>query len=512
MASKTAISRREFLKVAGVTSGTALVTLSGLEALAPSAYAQVATEKKTVSVWLDQYHPTEWTTRSAENPTVNNAARILAEQFQNEYTASEVTIDFIDYQVSGESDAFAAWLTARIEGDDAPDLIWSVHNIPVQNGWALPIGSYLNQPNPYVEGNAKWRDLFYPSLMRSLVWEDRNEYCAPLRAIWPYLEVGLAYNQGLLDQHGLRAPRTWTEQKEVSAALKELGGGLSPWPDEGESGNLWPFALQILPPMMQEVCKEMDLNGDKFVGAEEALPAYRKGIIAMDGPLYRRAWQEMRELAQSWVDGFNTADLDLLWRRGELGLQYRATWEWANLANDPSIEFEQKFVPAPMPNSSDIPIVDGIGAYDPPKLTAGDGSVPGEQIEAIQGPDLVMLRDSVETRNTLDATLAFWQYLTTPENNAFLVNENQQFIPSVKDASLGPLWQEVANFQLPIYDYTIAWWGMGLFWDAQHFQNWRKLFVGWMVGDLSEQEFFARQVRESDEGAARYEATLQRDN
>lgn len=508
MAEKTSLSRREFLRSAAVTGGSAAVAISGLEALTPFAYAQPATEKKTVSAWLSSYHPTEWTSRSAENPTVNNAVRILAEQFREEYTASDVDIEFIDYNGAGESDEFAAWLTARVAGDDAPDLIWSIHNIAVQNGWALPIEDHLDQPNPFAPEYASWREAFWPSLMKSLVWEDDHEYCAPIRAIWPYLEVGLAYNQDLLDANGLKAPKTWTEEKDVSMALKEMGNGLSPWPVEGASGNLWPFALQILPAMMQQVSAEMDLNGDTFVGADEALPAYRKGLIDIDGPLYRRAWKEMHDLSQGWVEGFNTADLDLLWRKGDLGMQYRATWEWAELANDPTIEFDQRFVPAPMPTSADIPIIDGIGAFDPPALTAGDGSVPGEQIEAIQGPDLVILKDSVAARDNLDATLAFWQYLTTPENNAFIVNENQQFIPSVKDSPLGPLWREVSNIKLPIYDYTIAWWGMGLFWDAQHFQNWRKLFVAWVVNDLTEEEFFARQVLESNEGSARYEATL----
>jgi len=509
MESRT-LSRRDFLHAAGKTSGAVMLAVSGLSTLPSLAEAQPARQDaKTLSVYLGQYHPTEWTSRSAEHPLVNNAARILAERFKEEYTDGEVDISFIDYNVQGESDAYAAWLTARIASGDAPDLIWSAHNIPVQNGWTLPIGNYLDQPNPFAPDYARWRDIFYPSLMRSLVWEDRREYCAPIRAIWPYLEVGLACNMPVLEKLGVKPPTTWSEEKEIGKVLKEMGTGLSPWPEEGASGNLWPMALQILPPMLQEVSAQMDLNGDFFVGAEEALPAYRKGLIAVDGPIYRRAWREMYELAQTWVDGFNTTDLDLLWRRGELGLQYRATWEWSNLSNDPSIEFEQRFVPAPMPSAADIPaMADLPGAIDAPRLTAGDGTVPGDQIQAIQGPDLVVLTDSVSRHDNLDATLAWWQFLTTPQNNGFLVNENQEFIPSAKDASLGPLWREVANFQLPIYEYTIAWWGMGLFWDAQHFQNWRRLFVGWIVGDLTEEEFFARQVRESNEGADRYAASV----
>lgn len=505
---KNKLSRRDFLRLTGTTSSAALLGITGLERVTGADRRSVpAQDMKTITCWLGEYHPTEWTERSAEHPTVVKAVRQLAEQFQQDNPNTQV--NFVDYDVSGESDAHAAWLTARIASGDAPDLIWSVHNIPIQNHWALPIQDYLDQPNPYTPDYATWRDIFWPTLMTSLLWEDQNEYCAPIRAIWPYLEVGLAYNKAMFEKLGLKPPTTWTEEKEVAKALKEVGGGLSPWPPEGESGNCWPLALQILPPMMQSLCTEIDLNGDKFVGVDEALPAYKKGLIGPKTPIYRRAWSEMHELATAWVDGFNTTDLDALWRQGKIGMQYRATWEFSTLANDPTIEFEQGFLPAPMPDSKDIPATaDMPGAADPAMLTAGDGTVPGDYITAVQGPDFVMLKNSVEEHGNVEETLKWWQFMTTPDNNAYMVNENQEFIPSARDAALGPLWQEVAGFKLPIYDYSIAWWGMGLYWDVQHFQNWRKLFVAWMTGQIDEATFFDRQEQEFADGAARYEASL----
>jgi hypothetical protein len=346
--------------------------------------------------------------------------------------------------------------------------------------------------------------------MTSLIWQDGHEYCAPIRAIWPYLEVGLIYNKEVFEKEGLKAPSTWSEEKEVSKYLKEKGlGGLSPWPSENDSGNCWPLALQILPPMMQSLCKEMDLNGDMFVGADEALPAFKKGLIGPKTALYRRAWSEMYALAQTWVDGFNTTDLDQLYRQGKTALQYRATWEFSQMAYDPTIPFEQGFLPAPMPNSEDLPFdADEVGAYDPPMMTAGDGSVPGDLITAVQGPDLVILKDAVKAHGNLDETIRWWQYMTTPENNAYIVNENQNYIPSAVDASLGSIWNDIAGFKLPLYDYSIAWWGMGLYWDAQNFQNWRKLFVSWVTGQFDEATFFDRQQTEFEEGASRYEQTL----
>jgi len=530
------LSRREFLSLASAAGGTALLaacapkaTPEATEAPAatkppeateapaatkpPEATEVVATEPpaaelKRVGCALGQWQPTEWTTRSAEHPTVVNATRILAERFMDMYPNVEIFwIDATGYTDSTED--HTAWLTARISGGDAPDLIYSLHNVPVQNGWALPIEEYLDQPNPFAPEYPRWRDIFYPKLMESLVWGDGHEYCATIGAIWPNLEIGLVYNKGFFAEHGLEPPRTWTEEKEVSRALKEMGSGLSPWPPEQASGNCWPLALQLLPPMMQEVCAEMDLNGDKFVNIEEALPAFKKGLIGPNTPIYRRAWAEMYELATYWVDDFMTTDLDLLFRQGGVALQYQGVWEFSALGHDPTIEFEIGFLPPPMPNSQDIPPSDDMpGAFDPMRYTEGDGSVPADLLTAVQGPDLVILKPSVEAHDNLAETLLWWQFMTTPENDAFIINENEVRIPSAKDAPLGPIFSQIAHFKLPLYEYSIAWWGQGLFWDAANFTNWRKVFVDWITGQIDEETFFERQQQEFEEGAARYEETL----
>jgi len=517
------MTRRGFLRHAALAAGAALlaackpqvvevekvvketVIVEGTPQVVEKVVTQVVKEaveagtgKTEVYCYLELLNPTEWTTRSAEHPLVGNAARILAQRFE------EINPDIKIIFMEGGDDA---WLTAGIASGEAPDLISRLDL--VQRGWCVPIDDWLNQPSPYAPQYNTWRDSFYPSMMKSLVWADGHEYCAPIRAIWPYLEVGLACNMEVFDELGLEPPSTWTEQMEVSKALKEAGSGLSPWPTEGETGNCWPLALQILPPMMQEVCAAMDLNDDKFVGAEEALPAYRKGLIGPNTPIYRRAWDEMYELASYWLDGFSTTDLDLLWREGSIGMQYRATWEFATLANDPRVTFPREFIPSPMPTSKDMPFTeDGPGAFDPIELTAGDGKVPADHVQAIRGPQDVMLESPTKMRNNRAEVINWWQFITEPENNGFLNNENQQFIPSAKDAPLGPLWSAIGHYKLPIYEYTIAWWGMGLLWDWDYFTEWRRIFVGWVLGEMDRETFFERQQRSWDDAVDRYEAML----
>lgn len=202
---KKRISRRHFLSLAGTASSAALLAACAAPAAQETAAEMPADEgkqepavakaPKTITSWLGtSFNPTEWTSRSAEHPTVQNASRILADRFTEEHP--EIEISFAEMPIHGERSAdYPAWLTPLVAAGEAPELVWSVHDVPVQNGWALPIGEYLDQPNPFAPEYSRWRDIFYETYMTSLIYGDGREYCAPIISYWPNLEVGLAYNK-----------------------------------------------------------------------------------------------------------------------------------------------------------------------------------------------------------------------------------------------------------------------------------------------------------------------------
>ena len=128
---------------------------------------------------------------------------------------------------------------------------------------------------------------------------------------------------------------------------------------------------------------------------------------------------------------------------------------------------------------------------------------------AINGPDTAIIRDAVEQTDSMDEAVAWLHWITEPENNAFLVNENQYRIPATVDAPLGPLYSEVASFKVPQWQYQIAWWGEALYFDNTHFNELRKVFVAWASGQIDDETFFARQHQETSDGADRYAAALE---
>jgi hypothetical protein len=191
-----------------------------------------------------------------------------------------------------------------------------------------------------------------------------------------------------------------------------------------------------------------------------------------------------------------------MWRDGQIGLRTTGAWEFSAQKNDPLIKFERGMIPSPYVTSKDVE-----GATDPTEFTPGDGKVPADLVTAINGPDTAVMKIS-KTRGTTDAAIKWLMWITEPENNSFLVNENQNRIPAVMEAKLGPLFTEVASFKVPKWKYQIAWWGEGLYWDNTHFNELRKIFVAWMTGQIDDANFFKRQEAESKAGSDRYAASI----
>ena len=128
-------------------------------------------------------------------------------------------------------------------------------------------------------------------------------------------------------------------------------------------------------------------------------------------------------------------------------------------------------------------------------------------ITAVNGPDTAIMKVTQE-RGTLEASVKWLQWITEPENNSFLINESEAGVPTSPEGTLGPLWKELATFKKEKYTYVISWWGEVLYQDAALYNEVRKLFVAWMTGQLTDEEFFERQYLETMAACDRYDAAL----
>ncbi len=515
---KSRVSRRGFLRYAALGTGATLLAACQPQAApAPQGTGGESNEPKVVEkivtatlapqvtkLVVNAYTPSEWTERSAEHPTVVNAPRVLAEKFKE--VEPNIEIEWLRYSGSPEGAAgdtyYGAWCDALVAAGSEPDIIDPLHEIPIYKGYCMPVEEYLDQPNPYAPDYATWKDSFYPSVMKAAVYADGHIYCIPVSDKIANFEIGMMCNMDWFKKIGMEPPTTWTEQLEVGQALKEAGSSWIPWPPEAKEGNIWALGLQLLPSILQPECALMDTNGDLFVGAEEALPAFREGLV---GPLtekYQAAWRQQKAVTAHWADGWASADLEVMWRQGQIGMRQTGGWEITAQLSDPQMKFERVIVPPASVTSADLP-----EASDPPEWTAGDGKVPEGWLVRINGPDTAVMKVA-QQRGTVDAAIKWLQWITEPENNAFLVNENEELVPCAKDAPLGPVWSGLMSYKLPKWKYSIAWWGECLQFDNTLFNEVRKLFVAWATGQMDDETFFRRQHEETAAGADRYEASI----
>jgi ABC-type glycerol-3-phosphate transport system substrate-binding protein len=276
-------------------------------------------------------------------------------------------------------------------------------------------------------------------------------------------------------------------------------GGVSPWPNEAKEGNIWPIYFQLGEAFFQSVIPTIDTNHNGDLDVTEASKAVISGKVSVKTPELRALWEEEYKLAKLWTPGWSSTDLDLLWRQGKLGIQYQGNWQIRNLMSDPTLAFSRVAAPAPLITHADDPL-----ASDPIGVTKANGKVdPGSIIlDPLQGTThLCIMKSSTTAHHNFAAALKYVQFLGTPTNLAYLVNEYGDGIPPVPNVALNPIWQQFTHYSFPKYKYTISGWQVVFPNTPATDQEGRRSFVSWVTGQISESTFFNQLEKELIESA-----------
>lgn len=117
---------------------------------------------------------------------------------------------------------FAQTLSTQLSAGTAPELIFN--QAPHTPEQIHPLDEYLEQPNPYVDGNEKWVDLFNQDYFGPDASGARN--AAGNYEFIPFnlVIVGLYYNADILDEAGVEAPiETYGDLMDACADIKDAG-------------------------------------------------------------------------------------------------------------------------------------------------------------------------------------------------------------------------------------------------------------------------------------------------
>ena len=492
----------------GVAALTVAATLASAAHAQPSRAASAVTAGATVTVWTGGLNPDTWTKPSAAHPTVHSALRLIAQQFEKDNPGVTIVLP-TNQAIPATGPDNATWLTAHVAGGTAPEIVRTNFQQAVKQNWCLPLDSYLQQPNPFIPGNKRWIDAFYPGIQKAIPWTDGHSYNLPLSAPYPKLILILDENLGLLKQAGYSGKiTTYKDQWAAAAKLKSMGyGGMSPWPSLEAAyhyeTDTWPLQWQLLEPFVQAVAPAIDANHDNVLSQAEMAKAVAAGKWGPSVPQFKAMLTEYKKDAQTWTPGWRNTDLTALWDANKIGLQEDGYWTLISRSGDPKVTFKHTFAILPEIQHSDDSL-----ASAPVAVTAGDGKIPANLVSFPENAvsDVCVIKSSVQAHHNLAQTIRFLQYMLTPKNNAFIVNEDGGGISVFQGTPILPAFAQFNYQRLPVYKYDPQG-NTGIGFDNQGITETDREIGAWIAGRLADGQFWSQLAASQKASAQRFLST-----
>jgi raffinose/stachyose/melibiose transport system substrate-binding protein len=441
---------------------------------------------QTVTMYAGVYSPTEATTITAANPRVVTALQVLAEEFEQQ---TGIKVEFVNPAVTGEDNGidrgkWEAYMQSSIAAGNAPDIVY-VPQGPDQSGkgWFLALDDAFATPNEFAEGNPAWGDLFYKKALDTIVGVGGKSFLIPYAANYPYIVIGTFYNKDLMAQAGIETlPTDWETWMAQLGQLQEAGiAPMAPFPAESQTGSVWPMWSTLIPPFTAHLTPQVDTDANGTVTQLELAQGVKNGTITMDDEHFREAWRQYKRQLGYYLPGWNAADIQAAWNEGKVAQKYGGFWEIYSENSNTAKQFEWGFFPT-LPVTTET---SELVTWTPKLAPTGEA-----RLEGISGGAhyFSVVASSVERNNNQEAVMQWLKFITTPEANEFVVNENPDAIPGVRGATPDPLWNQLAD--LPVPDFN----GVGVYpfaLDQEQQSTLQREVVEWALGQKTDDEFFA---------------------
>lgn len=422
------LSRREFLRLTGASAVGVMLAACVPATPSPATPAPppAAAAKKTVKMYAQALTPRE----RLETDRWDPPQKMWDMEKEYESLHPDVNIEFVPELPTG----YEEWLVTQMTGGTSPEIVWYQRGYiarDYQKGWFVNLDPYLQQPNPYVEGNKRWIDIFQPPVIASGTAPDGHIYMIT----GDIVGTGLFYNKNMFAEINAQIPETWAEFLKVQQALKDAGHiPMSISMDLAGGVQLWgSWCTRII----QDVLYDKKMSYIK--GTTEPVPRTWKPGENLPPPVMVRAikagrygakdpeWKEMlrilKEWSQYWPEGFWALppdDVYRLWATGEAAMAWLGSWMNKPVRHDPLITFEWGIFPKiPRITEETSP----FGGVDFPAM-AGVGGVFQYAIAA-----------EAEKRGVLEETIDWMRFITAPKNLIALLNDHGGFAPGTVDTT-----------------------------------------------------------------------------
>lgn len=340
----------------------------------------------------------------------------------------DVKISYIK-QPMGE---IRTWLVTQLVGGTAPDITWTQPdyvNEDIGKGWWLNLDPYLEKPNPYVEGNERWYDIFYPDPLE--VWRAADGHLYMI--LGDQVQVGFYYNKDIFEEYGLSVPQNWASLMDIAKKLQD--------------DNITAFSMEcadlhqitwisgwLLNFYFWPEIDKYDKDGNQWISKVEIAEAIKQGTFAYDnerGIARLEALKEMYDYAQR---GFAAADENLARRiflTQQAAMFVHGSWWLADLYSDPLREFDCGVFYFPVLDSKTSPLIpDGIPLFN---KSAGYGSFQ------------LSVTNSAIRDDKVDLAIDFLMFATAPQNAGLVIEEGGTALPIIKGCTANPLLEPFAE-------------------------------------------------------------------
>lgn len=329
---------------------------------------------------------------------------------------------------------YEEWLVTQMTGETAPEIVWYQRGYIARDymkGWFVNLTAYLNSPNPYVEGNKRWIDIFQPPVIASGTAPDGN-ICMITGDI---VGTGIFYNKNAFDEVGITVPDTWKEFLDCQAKLKTAG--YTPFSISMDlTGGVQQYGSWCTREI-QDVLYDSKMSEIKGVPGPvahtwkpgENLPpqvmvrAIKKGTYSAKDPQWKEMLRILKEWSQYWPKGFwaisttQPDDVYKLWATGKAAMGWFGSWMNKPISFDPLRKFEWGVFPKF------------------PTITKETSPYGGSEFPAMGGVGGVYqyaITTVAEKRGVLDETVDWMKFITAPQNLVPLLNDHGGFAPGTK--------------------------------------------------------------------------------
>lgn len=324
------INRRQFLSRA-LATGAGIIGASALVSCGPTSTPQVVEKEKVVtqvvekqvtqaaprfqgklSVGIDKnLIPRERLETDRWDPPTYLNTLVADYKAQN----PSVEIEILEWDLAQTPEGLAKLTTGMITGT-APDIIFNRRQVAEANsdkGWFVQLDPYLDMPNPYVEGNQQWRDIFVPEILHACKNSDGHWYVVPTSII----ATCIFYNKDIFAKVGVQIPETWAEFMAISQKIKEAGTtplAISMGPNFMWVDWAWRYLMDMV--MDSKMSQIAELPPDKLGGmcagkgfdTKQLCKAIKKGWYDATDKQFLEVPRLIKEWSQYWPEGF-TQDL-----------------------------------------------------------------------------------------------------------------------------------------------------------------------------------------------------------